>query len=738
MTTPGGAQYLPPVVTRLLGDASDLLEKFAAAKAAQEAYAAGSTDMADRVHSSTRVAGRDMSEFADLVTREMRAGETATATLKRRMSELGDEMATLRKKVAGTGDASLYRDFRRAGDELERMRHLAREIAPELLAGARTIGQRFGVEVAGAFSGLSGMLIPAIIAAIVVASPVIASLLGAAIGLGVTLGFAGLGIVLAAFFNSKVKRLFMEIGREFKRVVGKAVTGSFDDALVRALQLFKTFIPVIGEQLRRIFDSLAPALEPLSQALGLGIKAFLDDIMGMIPAFMPALLAFIDTIPAVMNAVAEFLETITADGPALARFIQDAANAIVVFLGGAANVIVWLEETYEWLVKLNDAFPILGWQRQLIGLGIAVTAVKNFFIDLWHTIVDAAKGVGSWFADLGRSIWDGLRTAGQAVADWFNNTVKWFQELPGRVIGFLASMPGRVQAVVSQMAHQAAYWVGWLVGTWVRYLREAPPKMLALIIAAWLAVQAKTREGVAATVAFVQALPGRIATFFSQLWTNVTGWAARTWSSVTAWFARTRQSMIEHIVSGINSVIAWFRGLPGRAATEGRNFKDRLIGFFKGAKTWLYDAGKAIVRGIIDGVSSLWGWAVDKVRSFAHDILKGFKGALGISSPAKAFEGPGAMSALGYVRGWSRTMRRVRKAFDGPSTADVVLGGDVEGRPRPPGGYGAPSSGGEPMLVHATFTVDGRAIVEATTPASQKRGARNGITGTGIPTTRIM
>lgn len=739
MTAPGGAHYLPPVVTQLLGDASDLLAKFAEAKAAQEAYAKSATDMGEKIKASTRGAGKDIDEFTDLVVRKMHAGESAAQVLKRRLREVGDEVAVLRKRIGVEGaNQGLYHEFKRASDELERMRKLARQIAPELLAASQGFMAKIGLSFAGAFANAGSLIVPAIIAAVIVSLPVIAGLIGSAVAVGIGLGFTGLGVVLAAMLIPQVKRAFQTIGSSFQGALRYAVSGGFKTGLLDALSLFNRMIPTFGRKLRVIFDALAPALVPLTEALGTGLGFFLDDIGKMIPQIMPALLVFIETIPDVMSAVSEFLIEITKNGPALSRFITDAANAIVQFLYGAGKVISWLEGVYLWLVKANEVFPFIGWTHAVEGLGIGIEAVKNFFVDLWGTIVEAAKAVGSWFAGIGKAIWGFLTDAGAAVGDWFNATVGWFQKLPGRVIGFLASMPGRVTAVVKDLAHRAVYWVGWLIGKWVLFVTEAPGKIIGLVAAAWTWIKTKFVEGVTNTIAAIKAFPGQVAAFFSQLWTDVTAWVARTWTSVTAWFARTKASMIEHIASGINAVIAWFKGLPAKAVAEGKSFKDKIIAFFSGAKDWLMEAGKNIVRGVISGISSSWSWAVDKVKDFAHDLKEGFKDALGISSPSKAFEELGGYSAMGYERGWVKGMRKIKSAFSGPATADIIFSGD-QGAPRrpgtpPPGG----GSGGGAMMVHTVVKIGDRAVVDAITPASQRRGARNGITGTGVPTARIM
>jgi hypothetical protein len=41
-------------------------------------------------------------------------------------------------------------------------------------------------------------------------------------------------------------------------------------------------------------------------------------------------------------------------------------------------------------------------------------------------------------------------------------------------------------------------------------------------------------------------------------------------------------------------------------------------------------------------------------------------------------------------------------------------------------------------MVQAHLYLDGKRFATAVTPATQRRGGRNGITGVGVPTTRII
>jgi hypothetical protein len=735
-----GADYLPPIITELRGDNSDLLRAFAEAQAAQEAFEESTAAMGATTRSSTRKAGGDVDDFTDLVVRRMRAGEDAVTTLRREMTRLGDDVATLRKRMASEGaNQGLYADFKRANDELARMRRLAQQIAPDLIDGGRKGGQGFVSGFMSVFSAIGSAIIPILVGVLVLVSPIIAGLISSAVTVGLGLGFIGAGALIAALLMPKVKYQFGLLGQELKKVITFGVSGAFDDALRTAVIYFQRYATQWKAPLRKIFDDLAPLTKTFAVMLGAGLTNFIDQLSRVVTQISGKggpLETFMDTIPMVLAAVGEFLIEITKDGPALSRFITDAAQALSSFLVNAGKTIAWLTSAYLWLAKLHDKAVAGGWDTPWHAIVTGAKAVGAFFVWLWGKIVEGAKAAGTWFANIGKSIWAFLTSAGAAVADWFDATIAWFQKLPGRVIGFLASMPGRVQAVVSDLAHKAAYWIGWMVGQWFLFITEAPGKIVSAVAAAWSWIAAKFQEGAAATVDHIKAFPGQVAAFFASLWSSVTAWAARTWTSVTTWFARTKQSMIEHIAAAINAVVSWFRGLPDKAASEGVKFKTRIVKFFSDAKNWLYDAGKNIVKGVVSGITDAWDWAVGKVKSFGHDIVKGFNNAIGAHSPAKEFEKSGNWSALGYVKGWAGSLRKAMRGVAGPALS--IAAPPPGGAPRPPGYTPPPSSGGDGAMLHADLYLDGQRFATVTTPAVQRRAVRSGPTGLGFAATGIM
>lgn len=111
-----------------------------------------------------------------------------------------------------------------------------------------------------------------------------------------------------------------------------------------------------------------------------------------------------------------------------------------------------------------------------------------------------------------------------------------------------------------------------------------------------------------------------------------------------------------------------------------RGIKDTVLGFFSNAGSWLWNAGRNIIQGLIDGAGSL----LRNIGSFFLNMVPGwirgpFEKALGISSPSKVFAGYGVDIMQGLQVGMDSFIPTVPAvvpagrvgAFSGP-----VMGGD--------------------------------------------------------------
>lgn len=146
-------------------------------------------------------------------------------------------------------------------------------------------------------------------------------------------------------------------------------------------------------------------------------------------------------------------------------------------------------------------------------------------------------------------------------------------------------------------------------------------------------------------------------------------------------FGSTVASVGGKVVGAIGRVITLVRGIPGK-----------IKGALSGAGTWLVSAGKDVIRGLWNGLSSMAGWIKSKVIALVSSILPGpVKKVLGIASPSRLFKQYGRWTSEGLGIGIqqragmvadaaSGLARKVADGFNAPSlTLDATARGSRAG-----------------------------------------------------------
>lgn len=145
--------------------------------------------------------------------------------------------------------------------------------------------------------------------------------------------------------------------------------------------------------------------------------------------------------------------------------------------------------------------------------------------------------------------------------------------------------------------------------------------------------------------------------------------------------AYKKSETFRNIVNGLwGTIKRVFSAIPGfvKGAISGASklllaWPKFIIGIYAKAGSWLVGAGKAIVQGLWNGISSLAGWIRDKVAGLADWLPGWVKSRLGIQSPSRVFKVLGQYTAEGFGEGFAQRAAvergRVRRSFDG--IADV-------------------------------------------------------------------
>ncbi len=120
------------------------------------------------------------------------------------------------------------------------------------------------------------------------------------------------------------------------------------------------------------------------------------------------------------------------------------------------------------------------------------------------------------------------------------------------------------------------------------------------------------------------------------------------WSLIKSGWNSAMAATKQAVSDGVNAVVNSFRSLPG-------NIKS----FFAAAGTWLVQAGKDVIQGLLNGISNMAGAVWDKAKEIANGIKDTIEGAMKIGSPSKVMAELGKFIGQGLVVGLSGTAKQV-------------------------------------------------------------------------------
>ncbi len=226
---------------------------------------------------------------------------------------------------------------------------------------------------------------------------------------------------------------------------------------------------------------------------------------------------------------------------------------------------------------------------------------------LWHALQvvwDALVTAFHWVVDTGKAVWADLVSA-------FDATVAWFKALPGKIMAGIEAIPGLIKTAVEK----AFYYFGYGLGVIVKEAIALPGQILAGI----------------------EALPGLVEALFTRVWRGTVVIFTTLWHDLVNVSVSIYQGVTSWVSNLISDVVQFFSTLPGKVVAFVEQLPGKIKAAVSDAGTWLLDAGKQVVMGLIHGVQNAAGAAVSAVKDLGGNILSGFKDAMGIHSPSKAF-----------------------------------------------------------------------------------------------------
>lgn len=157
---------------------------------------------------------------------------------------------------------------------------------------------------------------------------------------------------------------------------------------------------------------------------------------------------------------------------------------------------------------------------------------------------------------------------------------------------------------------------------------------------AWRLIKSIVTGAIDVVKSVISGALGIIRNLWSSAWDGIKSTLDGAWTNIKSAVSR-----------GIDDVVNWFTGLPGR-----------ITGAISGLGNKLYNVGKDILQGLINGVKAMAGRVVDSVKGVIDGAIGGAKRLLGIASPSKVFKQFGLDTGAGFVAGLTGQASAVSRA----------------------------------------------------------------------------
>ena len=161
---------------------------------------------------------------------------------------------------------------------------------------------------------------------------------------------------------------------------------------------------------------------------------------------------------------------------------------------------------------------------------------------------------------------------------------------------------------------------------------------------------------------YIKGIFETLGQILSSIWTGIKNTASNIWEGLKNTVVNLAKNAIDGIKNAWNGIVSWVSGIF-------QNVRDTIKNLMN---IDLYQIGKNIIQGLINGISNMIGNAVQAVTNVGSAIFNGIKGVLGIKSPSRLFRDEiGKMIPEGLALGITANTDSVEKAMR--EVEDVIL-----------------------------------------------------------------
>ena len=340
----------------------------------------------------------------------------------------------------------------------------------------------------------------------------------------------------------------------------------------------------IGTAIENVQTRITRALTSIIECIGV------ENISGAINAFSSSFSVIADVVIGIIEQIKPVIAEIFNYFTSGSSGISQALTTIMPALSEICNLVGSVLAT-----ALQVCWATL--EPVITAVLPAAVVVIQTIISVVQGLLEILNGVLSFVAGVFTGNWEQAWSGVQQIADGIWNTIS---SLISGSINFVLSIITGILSAISERWHSA-----WSA-------------ISSLASSIWNGIQ----NAIGIAINAVSSVIDSVLSTISSVWNSV-------WSSISGFFSGIWDGLKSAASNGISAVFDTVCGI-----------KDSICDFFANAGTWLLDSGRAIIQGLIDGITGAIGGAIDAVSGAVGQIRNLFP-----FSPAK--EGP--FSGHGYT-----------------------------------------------------------------------------------------
>lgn len=356
-----------------------------------------------------------------------------------------------------------------------------------------------------------------------------------------------------------------------KKMTGKTIAQNIDSLKVVINNSFKSIIDNM--------DNVVPYIEKVTSAF----KAVFDFISSNKEVVISAIAGITGAITA-MSAVNKVVSIMQAIGGAIA-FITSPIGIVVVAIGLLVAAFVYLWTTSEtFRTKVIEIWTAISAFMMPI-----IQSIVNFVMQIWGTLVN-------WWIANGDLIMQAVNTVWNIVLSVITTAMSALMPIVQAAWGYIKAVITTAMNIILSVIQIVT---GIINGDWSAVWNG----IKSLFASVWNGIKSIASAG----ANFIQSV-------LSAAWNAITSITSSVWNTIKSSISNAINGAKDAVSNAINSIKNFFTSI---------------------GDIDLFEIGKNVIQGLINGIGSMVNAVKDKISEVAGGIKDKITGALGIHSPSR-------------------------------------------------------------------------------------------------------